>query len=51
MAKPTLKAEAPKADTSRMDAIYAKLKDLQKFKDEIMDDLEDFDESFEAQSY
>jgi predicted transcriptional regulator len=37
----------PKADTSRLDAIYARIKNLQSFKDEIMGDLEDFTEDFE----
>ena len=34
----------PEADTgtNRLDQIYAQLKELQNFKDEIMDDLDDF---------
>jgi hypothetical protein len=42
--------ELPKADNSRLDAIYAQLKNLQSFKDEIMDDLNDFMDDFETQS-
>ena len=51
-------AQTPRADVSnalallapannRLDAIYAQLKDLQKFKDEIMDDLDEFMEEVE----
>lgn len=40
--------ELPKPDNSRLDAIYAQLKNLQSFKDEIMDDLNDFMDDFET---
>ena len=36
--------------SSRLDAIYAQLKNLQSFKDEIMGDLEDFTEDFDQKS-
>lgn len=42
--------ELPKPDNTRLDAIYAQLKNLQSFKDEIMDDLNDFMDDFETQS-
>jgi uncharacterized coiled-coil DUF342 family protein len=42
--------QTPKAESSRLDAIYAQLKELQNFKDEIMDDLEEFMDDFEEQS-
>lgn len=38
----------PESGTNRLDAIYAQLKELQTFKDEIMDDLEDFMEEVET---
>ena len=40
--------ELPKPDNSRLDAIYAQLRNLQSFKDEIMDDLNDFMDDFET---
>ena len=47
-----MKDETPEVYTgsSRMDAIYAQLKNLQKFKDEIMDDLEEFMEDENTQN-
>lgn len=39
--------QTPKANNSRLDAIYAQLKELQNFKDEIMDDLDEFMDDFE----
>jgi hypothetical protein len=33
-----------------LDAIYAQLKNLQNFKDEIMGDLEEFTDDFETKS-
>jgi len=50
MSKPNLSGQAALPDTSRLDNIYKQLKNLQQFKDEIMGDLEDFDEDFETQS-
>jgi hypothetical protein len=38
----------PVAETSRLDAIYKQLKDLQNFKDEIMGDLEEFMDDVES---
>ena len=35
---------------NRLDQIYAQIRDLQKFKDEIMDDLDDFMEEVETNS-
>ena len=47
--KPNLKKEPEQpGPTSRLDAIYAQLKDLQTFKDEIMDDLEDCMDDFDT---
>ena len=49
--KPNLKKEPEQpGPTSRLDAIYAQLKDLQTFKDEIMDDLEDCMDDFDTKS-
>ena len=49
--KPNLKGEPPNAvGTSRLDAIYAQLKNLQSFKDEIMGDLEEFMDDVESKS-
>ena len=41
LSKPVIQPQTPKVDSSRLDAIYAQLKELQNFKDEIMGDLED----------
>jgi len=49
ISKPKLKAEPPQP-SSRLDAIYAQLKNLQNFKDEIMGDLEEFTDDFETKS-
>ena len=38
------------AGSSRLDAIYAQLKNLQSFKDEIMGDLEEFMDDVETKS-
>ena len=46
LSKPNLQGnQTPKADNSRLDAIYAQLKELNSFKNEIMNELEDFDVS------
>ena len=35
---------------SRLDQIYKQIQELQNFKDEIMDDLDDFMEEFDSKS-
>ena len=51
MSKPNFKqTEGPGVGSSRLDAIYAQLKDLQSFKDEIMGDLEEFMDDVETKS-
>ena len=53
MSKPNFKNEqsnAQKEGSSRLDAIYAQLKNLQSFKDEIMGDLEEFMDDVESNS-
>lgn len=37
-------------ESSRLDAIYAQLKELEAFKDDIMDDLDDFMSEVETQN-
>ena len=50
--KPNLKKEPePPVGSSRLDAIYAQLKELQNFKDEIMDDLDECMDDFDTQSH
>ena len=46
-AKPDLKKEP---ENPRLEAIYARLRDLQNFKDDIMGDLNDAMDDFETQS-
>ena len=51
MSKPNFKNDqAPREGSSRLDAIYAQLKNLQSFKDEIMGDLEEFMDDVESNS-
>ena len=52
MSKPNLKGEQaqPPVGSDRLDAIYAQLKNLQSFKDEIMGDLEEFMDDVESSS-
>ena len=45
--KPSAETNMP---SSNLDAIYAKLKHLQNFKDEIMGDLEEFMDDVETKS-
>lgn len=45
--KPSAESNMP---SSNLDAIYAKLKHLQNFKDEIMGDLEEFMDDVETKS-
>ena len=48
--KPALKAPTPELPSAGLDAIYQRLKELQAYKDEIMDDLEEFVDDIETKS-
>jgi hypothetical protein len=50
LSKPSFKTPAAEAPSSGLDAIYARLKELQAYKDEIMGDLEEFVDDVETKS-